>query len=321
MLSSALSRFTIFQRVLFAVLVVAAVAAFTAARPTADVSTVVKPNYDLASQWTGEKVGKLLFDTSVTPRWFESGDRFWYAFQTHEGRKFYLVDPARKSKAPLFDHAKMAAMLTQMIGQPYEAAHLPFSTVRFVKKEAAFQFDVTVPRTLTLNAKPIEKPKTVTAPIDDSIDQESRADTGLLSDDQQQNQQQTQQQQQGQRGQRGDQTQGQRGQGAAATPAPPRNRTLRFEYDMATGKVDLIEDDYRAPTRPRWPSFSPDRKTVRSGLSQRLAIVAAMRGQPGRSRRTKTSPVSTAAGRNSTRTSRPRQYPVPATVAVWEMVR
>ena len=33
MLSSALSRFTIFQRVLFAVLIVAAIAAFTTARP------------------------------------------------------------------------------------------------------------------------------------------------------------------------------------------------------------------------------------------------------------------------------------------------
>jgi len=266
MLSSALSRFTVFQRVLFAVLVVAAVAAFTTARPTADVSTVVKPNYDLASQWTSEKVGKLLFDTSVTPRWFESGDRFWYTFQTHEGRRFYLVEPARKSKAPLFDHAKMAATLTQMIGQPYETAHLPFSTVRFVRKDAAFQFDIPVLRTLTINAKPIEKLKTTTGPIDDSIDLESGADSELLSDDQQQ---------QGQRGQRGDQTQGQRGQGAAATPAPPRNRTLRFEYDMATGKVDLIEDDYRAPTRPRWPSFSPDRKTVLFARNHNLYMMDA----------------------------------------------
>jgi hypothetical protein len=274
MLSSALSRFTVFQRVLFAVLVVAAIAAFTTARPTADVSTVVKPNYDLASQWTGEKVGKLLFDTSVTPRWFEGGDRFWYTFQTREGRKFSLVEPARKSKVPLFDHAKMAATLTQMIGQPYETAHLPFSTVRFVKKDAAFQFDIPVLRTLIINAKPIEKPKTTSGPIDESIDQESDTDTELLSDDQQQ-QQQTQQQTQGQRGQRGDQTHGQRGQGAAAAPTPPRNRTLRFEYDMATGKVDLIEDDYRAPTRPRWPSFSPDRKTILFARNHNLFMMDA----------------------------------------------
>jgi dipeptidyl-peptidase-4 len=273
MLPSALSRFTVFQRVLFAILVVAAIAAFPTARPQADVSTVVKPNYDLASQWTSEKVGKILFDTAVTPRWFEAGDRFWYTYQTHDGRRFSVVDPAKKSKAPLFDHAKMAATLTQMIGQPYESAHLPFSTVRFVKKEAAFQFDIPVPRTLTINAKPIAKPKTTTSPIDDAADQDGGSDSEFVSEDQQQQQQQ--QQQQGQRGQRGDQVQGQRGQGAATTPAPPRNRTLRFECDMATGRVDLIEDDYRAPQRPRWPSFSPDRKTILFARNHNLFMMDA----------------------------------------------
>ena len=119
-------RFTVFQRALFAAGAVAFLVAIPMAIPQADVSAVVKPNYDLASQWTSEKVGKILFDTSVTPRWFESGDRFWYTYQTHDGRRFYLVEPAKKVKVPLFDHAKMAATLTQMVGQPYEAAPLPF---------------------------------------------------------------------------------------------------------------------------------------------------------------------------------------------------
>ena len=39
------------------------------------------PNYDLASAWTSQKVSKLVFDTSVTPRWLETSDRFWYAYQ------------------------------------------------------------------------------------------------------------------------------------------------------------------------------------------------------------------------------------------------
>ena len=30
-----------------------------------------KANYDLASQWTGTKVGKYVFSTSVTPHWLE----------------------------------------------------------------------------------------------------------------------------------------------------------------------------------------------------------------------------------------------------------
>src|SRR5262245_27767366 len=79
------------------------IAAF--AVPRAESPAAPKPNYDLAADWTAQKVGRLVFDTTVTPRWLESGDRFWYPYQTREGRKFFLVDAIKKSKAPLFDHA------------------------------------------------------------------------------------------------------------------------------------------------------------------------------------------------------------------------
>ena len=41
----------------------------------------VKANYELAARWTPAKVGKLVFDTAVTPHWMDSGDRFWYSFE------------------------------------------------------------------------------------------------------------------------------------------------------------------------------------------------------------------------------------------------
>src|SRR5262245_4186445 len=96
------------------------------ATPRAQGPTAPKANYDLASEWTTQKVGRLVFDTTVTPRWLETSDRFWYSYQTREGRKFYLVDPPKKAKAPLFDHAKMAATLTAITREPYDAQHLPF---------------------------------------------------------------------------------------------------------------------------------------------------------------------------------------------------
>ena len=52
---------------------------------------------------------------------------------------------------------------------------------------------------------------------------------------------------------------------------------------------------------------SPHRNTVRKGLSARLAMAAGIRGQPGKSPRTKTIPDCGGAGRNSTRTLRPLQ--------------
>src|SRR5262245_45772283 len=196
-----------------------------------------KPNYELAADWTSQKVGRLVFETTVTPRWLETGDRFWYAFQTREGRKFWIVDPLKKGKAPLFDHAKLAATLTSITREPYDAQHLPFSTVRFVKKDAAFQFDVQVPRDAD-----VVKPKGPTTTSDaqaGSKQGEPGGDEWLP--------------QQGQRG---------RGANAGGRGNPPRNRTLHFEYDMASGNVELLDDDYKGPQRPRWASVSPDGKTV-----------------------------------------------------------
>ena len=87
-----------------------------------------------------------MFDTAVTPRWMQTGDRFWYTYQTRDGRRFYMVDPLKKTKAPLFDHAKMAAALTSITRQPYDAQHLPFSNIKFAKNDSVFEFEVQVPR-------------------------------------------------------------------------------------------------------------------------------------------------------------------------------
>jgi dipeptidyl aminopeptidase/acylaminoacyl peptidase len=206
-------------------------------------ATAITPNYDLAAQWTTQKVSKLVFDTSVTPRWLETGDRFWYAYQTREGRRFYLVDPLKKARTPLFDHAKMAASLTTITRIPYDAQNLPFSTVRFVRKDTAFQFNFQVPASATI---------TSTKPRETTTEQQQSAVRGGGEDDPQQSTQQTVQQ--GGRAGRG-------GRGGDA-PAAPRNKTLYFEYDIATAKVTLLEDHRPDPRPLRWASLSPDGKTV-----------------------------------------------------------
>jgi dipeptidyl aminopeptidase/acylaminoacyl peptidase len=191
------------------------------------------PNYDLAAQWTSQKVSKLVFDTSVTPRWLESSDRFWYAYQTREGRRFTLVDPVKRTRTPLFDHAKMAAALTSITRIPYDAQHLPFATVRFVKNDTAFEFDVQVPSDATLAMPP---PRSTT---------ETTATRQQAEPDDEQARQRTSQTSQ------------------AATPQrpAPRTRTVRFEYDLATARVRLL-DERSDPRPPRWVSLSPDAQTV-----------------------------------------------------------
>jgi dipeptidyl-peptidase 4 len=216
------------------------------ASPRAQTAPSVRPNYDLAADWTAQKVGRLVFDTSVAPRWLETSDRFWYSFQTREGRKFYLVDPVKKARAPLFDHAKMAATLTSITREPYDAQHLPFTTVRFVKKDTAFQFDVQIPRDAEV-AKP-KRPVTTDTQGGTKVGGQEQPAAPELGD--------AASSEGGPQGQRG------RGAGAGRGTQASKNRTLHFEYDIATGNVDLLDDDYRGPQRPRWASPSPDGKTI-----------------------------------------------------------
>jgi dipeptidyl-peptidase 4 len=212
----------------------------------ADNSAVTRANYDLAARWTSQKVNRLVFSgRGVTPHWLE-GDRLWYEYQTSQGRNFYMVDPAKKSKTLLFDNAKMAAMLTTITRIPYDGQHLPFSTIdKFVKKDTAFQFHFDVP-------------------IDADIVMTKKVDQAA-----QKTEQTTQTGQTGQRGQRG---QGARG-GAAA--APPRTKTLHFEYDLTTGKVTLLEDWKDPERKPTWANVSPDGKTIVFARNHNLYVMDA----------------------------------------------
>ena len=213
------------------------------------------PDYEAAAQWTSQKVSKLVFDTTVTPRWLENSDKFWYAYQTRDGRKFYFVDPMKKAKTPLFDHAKMAAVLTSITRIPYDAQHLPFTNVRFVKDNTVFEFEVQVPADATIHST---KPKIITT------EQASRSGGDVQYDEWDMD---------------GTPQQGQRGQGGrGAAPGQqrgPRNKTLHFEYEMATAKVTLIEDYKEEPRPIRWASLSPDGKTILFARNHNLYMMDA----------------------------------------------
>ena len=195
----------------------------------------VKANYELAARWTPAKVGKIIFDTAVTPHWMDSGDRFWYSFENSAGRRFYIVDPAKKTKSMVFDPAKLAASLTTATGLPYDSQHLPITVIRFVKNEASIQFEVNVPRDAAI---PGEKKPTGTAATTDGAANQQQDDAANEP-----------QQQLGGRG------------GSNFAPPPARNqKQLAFEYELASGKLALLDD---APKRkPAWASISPDDKTV-----------------------------------------------------------
>src|SRR5689334_281260 len=104
----------------------------------------VAPNYELEERFLPDAVNKLVFDLAVTPHWFSESDKFWYSFQTTEGTRYYVVDPVKKAKAPLWDNAKVAAELSRLTNFPYDAQHLPVKRLKLVDKDTKIRFEVEI---------------------------------------------------------------------------------------------------------------------------------------------------------------------------------
>ena len=101
------------------------------------------PGYLQAEKFTLAKLRTMLFSTTVDPHWFQQGNSFWYEYKTSEGKFWYVVNPSARSKQLLFDRDKMAAQLTEIVGDPYDAQHLPIHNLKAGADGKTFTFDVT----------------------------------------------------------------------------------------------------------------------------------------------------------------------------------
>ncbi|MGE0092269.1 MAG: S9 family peptidase, partial [Bacteroidales bacterium] len=102
---------------------------------------VTTANYDLAARFSPKKVSKLVFSTSVSPNWFKNSDKFWYTWQTPQGTFYYVVDPSTGRKTPLFDNATMAAQLTEIVKDPFDAQNIPIRRMKLVD-DKIFTFEI-----------------------------------------------------------------------------------------------------------------------------------------------------------------------------------
>ena len=98
-------------------------------------------NYQLAARFAPYKIQQLIYSTSVSPRWIEGSERFWYEWETSDGTFFYLVDPVQGAKRQLFDNDRIAAELTRITRDPWDGQHLPIRAIKFID-ENTLQFEV-----------------------------------------------------------------------------------------------------------------------------------------------------------------------------------
>jgi dipeptidyl-peptidase 4 len=233
----------------------AAAASTDAATPASPVP-VTKPNYALEARFLPAAVNQLVFDLSVTPHWFTLSDKFWYSYRTTEGTHYYIVDPIKKSKTPLWDNVKIAAALSALTNFPYDAQHLPVKRLRLVDKDTHMRFEVEIRKDGVVPNEPEKKSQ------DDGSQQGNESEVKKTEDKQNEDRQNAQQ-----------------AQGASRTAQPPEPpeepRILSFEYDLATAKLTRLDNVEPSRKKPMWASVSPDEKTVVFARGQNLYMMDA----------------------------------------------
>lgn len=103
---------------------------------------ITKANYNLAERFSAKKVGKMVFSTSVNANWFKNSDKFWYTYTTSNGKKYYIVDAVTGQKREIWDMGKLAAQISEITKDPFDAKHLPIENLELVD-DSKFEFTIT----------------------------------------------------------------------------------------------------------------------------------------------------------------------------------
>ena len=104
-------------------------------------ATLSAEDYAGAERFLPSNTGELVYGTDVSPNWMEGG-RFWYRSAIPRGTEFIMVDPARGTRNPAFDHERLARALSGATGNRYEAFGLPFRTFRLIADGHSITFDM-----------------------------------------------------------------------------------------------------------------------------------------------------------------------------------
>ena len=118
----------------------ALIAAMTLPGAAQSRAAVTAADYERAERYLGYNTNPLVSNGPVQANWLPN-DRFWYRNVTAAGSEFMLVDAARATKAPAFNHTAVATALTTAMGKPVPATRLPFTQLFFAADGLSFSFD------------------------------------------------------------------------------------------------------------------------------------------------------------------------------------
>jgi dipeptidyl aminopeptidase/acylaminoacyl peptidase len=99
--------------------------------PAAAAAQGTAADYERAARLRGNSQNKV-FRTTVRPQWLSGGSRFWYRVETGPGKhEFILVDAAKGERKAAFDHVRLAASLSKVLGRQVAHDRLPLERLEF----------------------------------------------------------------------------------------------------------------------------------------------------------------------------------------------
>ncbi|HUJ31637.1 MAG TPA: DPP IV N-terminal domain-containing protein [Candidatus Acidoferrum sp.] len=110
--------------------------------PAANAQGTVE-DYQRAERFLPGNARHLYTSGDVMAHWIEKSDRFWYRRTNLKGgSEFIVVDAAKNTSEPAFDHSRLAESLSRAMKQHQDAEKLPFESFEYVDDAKKIRFEV-----------------------------------------------------------------------------------------------------------------------------------------------------------------------------------
>jgi len=95
-------------------------------------NSITREDYDRAVGFTWKNVNdKKAFNLFVQPHWFPDSSGVWYIHQSAGNKNYLKITLPELKKSDLFDHQKLATILSDSLGKKIKAAKLPISNIEY----------------------------------------------------------------------------------------------------------------------------------------------------------------------------------------------
>jgi dipeptidyl-peptidase-4 len=97
--------------------------------------SITKADYARAVSFLPQNLnGKKMFNINVQPVWAADSTGFLFLTQNKDGKQFNKIDLQKMQAEPLFDHERLAKLLSDSLKMQVKGNNLPFNSARYINK-------------------------------------------------------------------------------------------------------------------------------------------------------------------------------------------